>query len=329
MDVWGAVRLGMGSLGLELRGDAPATAVGVDGGHATVAIFAATAAPCAHAGPLFVCVLGSVGWLEASGARVQVPRSGSALFPAVGPRAGLDVPLGTKLTFRNSGGPARQLPSPNCGAGRGTDVDPVASQCAGRQRPCVPVSVMDRRATGQVSGVQTRTSVVRPDFRVIFEEHFTYVWNSLRHFGVRTNDLEDLAHEVFFRVHERLGEYDPSRSLRPWLFAFAFRVAASHRRLARHQVEVLGTDPDPADDGLRADDALIRRDDLELALKALDAVELDRRAVFVLHEMDETPIPDVASALGIPTSTAYSRLRLARQEFNVAIKRLLLTRGDR
>jgi RNA polymerase sigma-70 factor, ECF subfamily len=188
---------------------------------------------------------------------------------------------------------------------------------------------MDREAAGQVSGVQARASVVRPDFRVIFEEHFGYVWNSLRHFGVRRSDLEDLAHEVFFRVHERLDEYDPTRPLRPWLFAFAFRVAAAHRRLARNHAEVLGTDPDPADEGLRADDMLIRRENLGLALKALDAVELDRRAVFVLHEIDEISIPDVANALGIPTSTAYSRLRLARQEFNAAIKRLLLAQGAR
>jgi RNA polymerase sigma-70 factor (ECF subfamily) len=188
---------------------------------------------------------------------------------------------------------------------------------------------MDPNVTGQVSSVQASGSVARPDFRVIFEEHFSYVWNSLRHFGVRTDDLEDLAHEVFFRVHQRLGEYDPSRPLRPWLFAFAFRVAAAHRRLARHHAEVLGTDPDPPDDALGADDVLIRREGLGHALKALEAIEFDRRAVFVLHELDDVAIPEVAAALGMPTSTAYSRLRLARHEFNAAIKRLLVAQGDR
>jgi hypothetical protein len=103
IDAWVAGRLGVGSLGFELRGDVPATAVGADGGHATVALFAATAAPCAHAGPLFACVLGSVGWLEASGADVRVRRSGSAFFPALGARIGLDVPLGSKVALRLRG----------------------------------------------------------------------------------------------------------------------------------------------------------------------------------------------------------------------------------
>jgi RNA polymerase sigma-70 factor (ECF subfamily) len=188
---------------------------------------------------------------------------------------------------------------------------------------------MDRTVTGQVSAVELRAPVARSDFGTIFEEHFSYVWNSLRHFGVQTNDLEDLAHEVFLRVHERFDECDQSRPLRPWLFAFAYRVAAGHRRLARHRVEVVGAEVDRPADVVRADDALILREDAELALKALEAVEIDRRAVFLLHEIDDVPIPEVAHALGIPTSTAYSRLRLARQEFDIAAKRLRLARGDR
>jgi RNA polymerase sigma-70 factor (ECF subfamily) len=177
--------------------------------------------------------------------------------------------------------------------------------------------------------VQARAPVPPPDFRAIFREHFDYVWNSLRHCGVRPADLEDLAHEVFFRVHERIDAYDPARPIRPWLFAFVYRVASAHRRLARHRAEVLDDRVDAPDGGVGAEEILIRRQDGELAAQALDAVDLDRRAVFLLHEIDEVPIPQVAEALGIPTATAYSRLRLARQEFNVAVKRLRLARGDR
>ena len=123
------------------------------------------------------------------------------------------------------------------------------------------------------------------------------MWNSLRHFGVHANDLEDLAHEVFLRVHERFDECDRSRPLRPWLFAFAYRVAAAHRRLARHRVEVMGAPLNRADDTVRADDALILREEGELALKALEAVDINRRAVFLLHEIDGVAIPEVAHAL--------------------------------
>lgn len=188
---------------------------------------------------------------------------------------------------------------------------------------------MDPRGSRQVVSVQAPASFARSDFRTVFQEHFGYVWHTLRHFGIRPNDLEDLTHEVFLRVHERFDECDQSRPLRPWLFAFAFRVASAHRRLARHRLEVVWTATDPAADAPAADQTLERREDRELALRALHAIELERRAVFILHDIDGVPIPEVAQALKIPTSTAYSRLRLARQECNAAVRRLRISRGDR
>jgi hypothetical protein len=103
IDGWAAARLGPGSLALEFRGDAPVTTVGESGGRVTVALLAATVAPCAYAGPLFACVLASVGWLQASGADVREPRSGSALFAALGPRAGIEVPVGKNVALRLRG----------------------------------------------------------------------------------------------------------------------------------------------------------------------------------------------------------------------------------
>jgi RNA polymerase sigma-70 factor (ECF subfamily) len=55
-------------------------------------------------------------------------------------------------------------------------------------------------------------------------------------------------------------------------------------------------------------------------MKALDGLDLDRRAVFVMHELDEIPMPEIARTLAIPLNTAYSRLRLARADVAQAIQ---------
>jgi RNA polymerase sigma-70 factor (ECF subfamily) len=167
-----------------------------------------------------------------------------------------------------------------------------------------------------------------PSFRTIFEAEFSYVWNVLRRLGVPTRDAEDLVQQVFLQVHAQLPSFDASRPLRPWLFAFAFHAASNHRNLARHRVELCVVAPELADSGTPADEQLILRQELELAERALMRVSLDRRAVLLLHEIEGHSIPEIAQSLEIPLNTAYSRLRLARQEYELALRRLRAQQGE-
>jgi len=156
----------------------------------------------------------------------------------------------------------------------------------------------------------------------IFREHCDYVWNALRRFGVRQAELEDLTHDTFVAVFRQWHTFDSGRALRPWLFGFALRIASDHRRRARHRFEVYGPVPEPADRAPGAVEQLLQRERLELAHAALQAIELSRRAVFILHELDGAKLHEIATALDIPLGTATSRLRLAREDFAAAVKRL-------
>ena len=60
-----------------------------------------------------------------------------------------------------------------------------------------------------------------------------------------------------------------------------------------------------------------------MVLAALERIPLPRRAVLVMHDLDDVPVAEVASVLGIPLFTAYSRLRKARRELEVAVRRML------
>jgi RNA polymerase sigma-70 factor (ECF subfamily) len=66
-----------------------------------------------------------------------------------------------------------------------------------------------------------------------------------------------------------------------------------------------------------------RRDTHELLCWALDRISEVQREVFVLHEIEELPMADVAARLECGVFTAYSRLRLARR----SLKRALAERG--
>ena len=163
-------------------------------------------------------------------------------------------------------------------------------------------------------------------FTELFRAHCPYVVHSLRRLGVREADLEDVAHEVFLVVHRTLPSYDPARPLKPWLFGIALRVASDYRRLAhlRRATPPAGAEPTapPSHEGDSPHELLVRKQTQERVIAALDKIPLERRGIFVLHEMHGHTMPEVADALGVPLNTAYTRLRTARAEFREAFERL-------
>ena len=153
-----------------------------------------------------------------------------------------------------------------------------------------------------------------------FEREIHYIHRSFCRLGTSPSEVEDLAQDLFLAFRASWSEYDPSRPLRPYLFAFAFRIAAAHHRkrkreLAQGVAEVIDREPNP-EESLRSKQARA------LVLAALDHIPLPRRAVLIMHELDDVPVSEVASALAIPRFTAYSRLRKARRELHAAIQRL-------
>jgi RNA polymerase sigma-70 factor (ECF subfamily) len=168
------------------------------------------------------------------------------------------------------------------------------------------------------------------DFGALFDQEFTYVWNALRRLGVAERDLEDMTHEVFLQVYRHRDAYDANRTVRPWLFGFAHRMAADYRRLARHRAVLVGdaADLEATQPGAHTiEDHLESREAVELVQRALERLEFDQRAVFVLHDLDGFSMKDVAESLRIPVNTGYSRLRLARARFAVVVRKMTRAGG--
>lgn len=172
-----------------------------------------------------------------------------------------------------------------------------------------------------------RASTKPLDVEDVFRTHFGYVFNTLRRLGVREADLPDLTHDVFVVVHRKSDHYDPTRPLKPWLFGIAANAAADYRRRASHRRERMDDDPEAWDETTPVDEKLAKQERRDLVIEALRSVDESRLPVFVMHEIDGVAMPEVAEALGIPLNTGYSRLRLARDEFKAAVKRLELRRA--
>ena len=117
----------------------------------------------------------------------------------------------------------------------------------------------------------------------MFDGHVSYVAATLGRLGVEERDRDDLVSEVFVRVHRALPSYDATRPMKPWLFAFAARVASEHRRLARHRREVFA-EVEMASSELAADETIERRQARQMLERALGELDEEKREVFVLHD---------------------------------------------
>jgi len=157
------------------------------------------------------------------------------------------------------------------------------------------------------------------ELRAIYLDQLPYVMSTLRRLGVGERDLEDITHDVFVTVHRRLPDYDRARPVRPWLFGIAYRAASDYRRLARHRREDMDHEVDAPDTSQPVDERLDQAQQRSLLVAALQDVELDRRAVLLMHDLDGIGVPEIAEQLGIPLNTAYSRLRLARKDLQIAV----------
>jgi len=164
-------------------------------------------------------------------------------------------------------------------------------------------------------------------FADVYKEYFGFVWRSARGLGVRPAALDDVVQEIFVVVHRRLPEFAARSSVRTWLSGIVLNVVRHHRRsVVRKSPHELSSE-EPADpDVLRASGAdpyesaaLAER--TRLLQRLLDELDEEKREVLVLAELEEMPVPEIAEALGLKLNTTYSRLRLAREEFEKALAR--------
>lgn len=153
-----------------------------------------------------------------------------------------------------------------------------------------------------------------PTFSEVYQSHAAMVWRSLRRLGVREAEVEDAAQEVFVVVHRKLGEFEGRSSVGTWLTGICLRVAADWRKKPSVRRETgLEEAPPRASSGETALRLIALRQARTRLDALLDQLDDDKREVFVLFELEQLPMTEVARAVDAPVQTAYARLYAARR----------------
>jgi RNA polymerase sigma-70 factor (ECF subfamily) len=126
---------------------------------------------------------------------------------------------------------------------------------------------------------------------------------------VGPHEAEDLTQEIFLRVFLGLGSFRGTADFSTWLYRVAINECLRHRRAARPAPDALAFEPiaPESTSGQRLEQA-------EMLEQALQRLEAPLRAVFLLRHSEGLNYKQISAALGIPISTAATRLGRARAE---------------
>jgi RNA polymerase sigma-70 factor (ECF subfamily) len=149
-----------------------------------------------------------------------------------------------------------------------------------------------------------------------------YIYGLVKSFDV----AEDVVQEAFVKSYNKIGEFKTQYAFYPWLSTIARNLAYNHiyreeRKESLDQLNEAGYNP--ADEDLGPLDQFLEKDAGKRFYKAVMALPVKYRTVFILRQFEKMDYAEIASYLKIPPGTVDSRLYRARQMLMNELKDLL------
>lgn len=178
-----------------------------------------------------------------------------------------------------------------------------------------------RRARTDASGPEIAERMTSCDLETLFVEHADFVFRTCRHLGLDRAAAEDATQQVFL-IAARKSAVIPEGKERAFLFVTARNIVSNAQRTIVRRREDFA-EVDVVDESQGPDQLLDQARARAIAERVLDGMELDLRVAFVLFEVEQLTFTEIAELLGIPRGTVASRVRRARDEFELRVKRTL------
>lgn len=156
-------------------------------------------------------------------------------------------------------------------------------------------------------------------FEEVYDAHVDWIWRNLASWGFRGAALEDTVQDVFLIVHRRLESFEGRSKIESWLYSIVRHVALNHRRRFRRKEDLELLPESLRSSGPTPEEQAENGEALSAVEQFLASLRDEQREVFALIEIEGFSAPEVADMLSVKVNTVYSRLRLARRAFDVAI----------
>ena len=142
---------------------------------------------------------------------------------------------------------------------------------------------------------------------------------------------EELAQEVFLRVYRSRQTYAASAKFTTWLYRIATNLAVNHARDNKYErpeniVSIdepdteTGMTVDVSDQGLNAEQSILRRERLQAIRKHVEALPERQRLAVIMHKYQGLDYKQIASVLKLSESATKSLLFRAYETLRETLK---------
>lgn len=159
-------------------------------------------------------------------------------------------------------------------------------------------------------------------FRQLVERHQGFVYRVAYRLVGTVGDAEDITQESFIRLWKNLHRYRPNIKLTTWLYKIVTNLCLDFLKSGQNRSRKRMVDLDDYNDMKNAepaDQALID-EELRVAVDSLAAaLSPKQRAVFILRDVEQVAMPEIAEILAMDPGKVKSNLYYARKKVSEMI----------
>jgi RNA polymerase sigma-70 factor (ECF subfamily) len=143
-------------------------------------------------------------------------------------------------------------------------------------------------------------------------------------------DAKDVAQEIFFKMYQGLDGMREARTYLPWMLRLARNCCIDRirsRNARSREREAAPGAPEQASEAASPEQSLLEDARRALLYRALATLTGANREILLLKDIEQLPLSDISTRLGLPLGTVKSRTNRARSELAKAVRSLEAAAG--
>jgi RNA polymerase sigma-70 factor (ECF subfamily) len=163
-------------------------------------------------------------------------------------------------------------------------------------------------------------------FRELVERYQQYAYALAFRMVCADDRAREIVQESFIRIWRNLDRYDSSKKFSTWLYAIVVHLAYDVIRADRRRLGLFtgfsDGEAEPASEGDLLE-SVSNRDLAERIRRLTAELPPKQRMVFVLRDLQDLTVQEVAETLGMSASSVKANLCYAREQIRKRLERLM------